>query len=197
MGVKSSFQIAVGHRHPHDVNYYIEDDRVRDYLRAVTDAGFEIGLHGSYRSTENPQWYVEEAHLLVFGVAGRHDDDRGATAAADLAADLLTRDVGEPEVEDDQVRRLGVGQRQGLGPRLGLEEAVGDGFERCDDRLSNRALVVNDQDAAGPRGGINSVSSISPTVFNSRCPCSMPVNLARLVLSQSCSRLLSVVSRRL
>jgi hypothetical protein len=65
MGVKSSFQIAVGHRHPHDVNYHIEDDRVRDYLRVIADAGFEVGLHGSYRSTENPQWYVEEAHLLA------------------------------------------------------------------------------------------------------------------------------------
>lgn len=65
MGVKSSFQIAVGHRHPHDVNYHIEDDRVRDYLRAIADAGFEVGLHGSYRSTENPQWYVEEAQLLA------------------------------------------------------------------------------------------------------------------------------------
>ena len=45
--------------------------------------------------------------------------------------------------------------------------------------------------------GPSSVSSIWPTVFSSRWPCSMPVNLARLVFSQSCSRLLSVVSRRL
>jgi hypothetical protein len=65
LGVKSSFQIAVGHRDPHDVNYRIEDDRVRDYLRAIVDAGFEVNLHGSYRSTENLQWYVDEAHLLA------------------------------------------------------------------------------------------------------------------------------------
>ena len=45
--------------------------------------------------------------------------------------------------------------------------------------------------------GASSVSSIWPTVFSSRWPWSMPVNLARLVFSQSCSRLLSVVSRRL
>ena len=36
-----------------------------------------------------------------------------------------------------------------------------------------------------------------PTVVRSRCPCSMPVNRARLVLSQSCSVLRSVVNRRL
>jgi hypothetical protein len=64
LGVRSSFQIAVGHRHPNDVNYRIEDDRVRDYLRSVTDAGFDLCLHGSVRSTENRDWYVEEAALL-------------------------------------------------------------------------------------------------------------------------------------
>lgn len=64
LGVRSSFQVAVGHRHPHDVNYRIEDDRVRDYLRSITDAGFDLCLHGSVRSTENPDWYVGEAALL-------------------------------------------------------------------------------------------------------------------------------------
>lgn len=64
LGVRSSFQVAVGHRHPHDVNYRIEDDRVRDFLRCITEAGFDLCLHGSVRSTENPAWYVEEAALL-------------------------------------------------------------------------------------------------------------------------------------
>lgn len=64
MGLRSSFQVAVGHRHANDVNYRIEDDRVRDYLCAITDAGFDLCLHGSYRSAENVQWYVEEAELL-------------------------------------------------------------------------------------------------------------------------------------
>lgn len=65
LGVHSSFQVAVGHRHPNDVNYRIEDDRVRDYLRAISDAGFDLCMHGSYRSTENSEWYVEEAALLT------------------------------------------------------------------------------------------------------------------------------------
>jgi hypothetical protein len=64
LGVGSSFQVAVGHRHPSDVNYRIEDDRVRDYLRAIPDSGFDLCLHGSYRSTENPAWYAEEVALL-------------------------------------------------------------------------------------------------------------------------------------
>ena len=65
LGVRSSFQVAVGHRHPNDVNYRIEDDRVRDYLRVIVDEGFDLCLHGSYLSTEDPQWYVEEARLLA------------------------------------------------------------------------------------------------------------------------------------
>ena len=64
MGVRASFQVAVGHRHPNDVNYRIEDERVCRYLKTILDEGFELCLHGSYRSTENPQWYVEEAALL-------------------------------------------------------------------------------------------------------------------------------------
>lgn len=63
-GVRASFQVAVAHRHPNDVTYRIDDDRIRDYLRAIPDAGFDLCLHGSYRSTENPTWYIQEAALL-------------------------------------------------------------------------------------------------------------------------------------
>lgn len=64
MGVQASYQVAVGHRHPVDVNYRIESDRTRDYLRVITENDFELCLHGSYRSTENPKWYAEEVELL-------------------------------------------------------------------------------------------------------------------------------------
>jgi hypothetical protein len=65
LGLRTSFQVAVGRRHPSDVNYRIEDDRVRDYLRVIPDAGFDLCLHGSYRSTENLAWYGEEVALLA------------------------------------------------------------------------------------------------------------------------------------
>lgn len=64
-GVRSSFQVAVGHRHPMDVNYRIEDDDVREYLAVITRQGFDLCLHGSYRSTEQPGWYEEEIDLLA------------------------------------------------------------------------------------------------------------------------------------
>lgn len=64
-GVRSSFQVAVARRHAADVNYDIRDDRTRDYLRAIPDAGFDLCLHGSYRSTERREWYKEEVALLT------------------------------------------------------------------------------------------------------------------------------------
>ena len=65
LGLRTSFQVAVAHRHPSDVNYRIEDDRIRDYLRTIPDAGFDLCLHGSYRSTEDPAWYLKEVALLT------------------------------------------------------------------------------------------------------------------------------------
>jgi hypothetical protein len=65
LGVRSSFQVAVAHRHPNDVNYRIEDDAVRDYLRVIDASGFDLCLHGSYRSTEDAAWYREEVELLA------------------------------------------------------------------------------------------------------------------------------------
>ena len=63
--VRSSFQVAVARRHPADVNYSIQDDAVRDYLRVIVDAGFDLCLHGSYRSTETSGWYESEVELLT------------------------------------------------------------------------------------------------------------------------------------
>jgi hypothetical protein len=65
LGVRSSFEVAVARRHPRDVNYDIRDDSVRDYLTAITGAGFDLCLHGSYRSTECREWYPQEAALLA------------------------------------------------------------------------------------------------------------------------------------
>ena len=65
LGVKSSFQVAVGHRHPEDVNYRIEKDATRDYLKAIVDAEFDLCLHGSYRATESLEWYRDEVALLT------------------------------------------------------------------------------------------------------------------------------------
>lgn len=65
MGVRASFQVAVGHRHPADVNYHLRHDGVRGSLSRISDEGFEVALHGSVRSTERTEWYAEEAAELA------------------------------------------------------------------------------------------------------------------------------------
>ena len=65
LGVKASYQVAVARRHRADVNYRIEDDRTRDYLARILEAGFDLCLHGSYRSTERADWYAQEVELLT------------------------------------------------------------------------------------------------------------------------------------
>lgn len=64
-GVSSSFQVAVAHRHANDVAYRVTDEHVRRYLAQIPAAGFDLCLHGSYRSTEREEWYVEECELLA------------------------------------------------------------------------------------------------------------------------------------
>lgn len=69
LGVRSSFQVAVARRHPQDVNYPIEDPRVRQRLKVILASGFDLCLHGSVRSTERPGWYEEEAATLALHLA--------------------------------------------------------------------------------------------------------------------------------
>lgn len=65
LGVKSSFQVAVARRHANDVNYSVEDEPVRRYLQCIVEAGFDLCLHGSFRSTEKLQWYIDEVEMLA------------------------------------------------------------------------------------------------------------------------------------
>jgi len=63
-GVRSSFQVAVARRHPADVNYDIRVDAIRDYLHCITQAGFDLCLHGSYLSTHHAGAYETEVATL-------------------------------------------------------------------------------------------------------------------------------------
>jgi hypothetical protein len=55
----------VAHRHPNDVNYHVENPRTADYLRVLCGSDADLCLHGSVRSTENPDWYVAEVETLA------------------------------------------------------------------------------------------------------------------------------------
>ena len=65
MGVSSSFQVAVRRSQPNDVNYDVKDPRVRQRLRAIVDAGFDLAIHGSLTSTSSLEAYAEEVEVLA------------------------------------------------------------------------------------------------------------------------------------
>lgn len=112
-GVRSSFQVAVARRHPADVNYDIRDDRTRDYLRAITRAGFDLCLHGSYRSTERREWYLEEVALLAERL-GRPVGSRQHFLSFDY--DALFAAQEEAGIQYD----MSMGFADGCGPRAGF-----------------------------------------------------------------------------
>ena len=89
---------------------------------------------------------VERADLaLLVGVAGQ-DQDRHVEPAAQPADDLDAVDVGQPEVEDHEVGRLGRGQVDGLQPGGGAEHPLALALQRPAQGMEHLRLVVDHQD---------------------------------------------------
>ncbi|MCZ8131102.1 MAG: polysaccharide deacetylase family protein [Steroidobacteraceae bacterium] len=113
LGVRASIQVAVARRHPRDVNYSVEDPRVAAYLRVVRDSGFDLCLHGSYRSTEAPGWYEAEVERLASAL-GRPEGSRQHYLAFDY--DALFRAQERAGIRYD----MSVGYPDHPGPRAGF-----------------------------------------------------------------------------
>ena len=94
---------------------------------------------------------LEADDAVGLRAAGGEHDDRHAGAGADRAADVAAVAVGQVEVEQDQVGVEALGQLERAGGGAGdvrLEALAG---ERLGERLRDRALVLDEQDA-GPLG---------------------------------------------
>ena len=90
---------------------------------------------------------LEADDAVGLGAAGGEDDDRDAGAGADRAADVAAVAVGQVEVEQDQVGLEALGQLERPRRRardVRLEPLAG---ERLGERLGDRALVLDEQDA--------------------------------------------------
>jgi hypothetical protein len=111
--VRASFQVAVARRHPLDVNYELENERTRTYLQAIRRADFDLCLHGSYRSTENPAWYVDEVDTLRKQF-GRPKGSRQHFLSFDY--DVLFRAQETAGIEYD----MSIGFPDRTGPRAGF-----------------------------------------------------------------------------
>jgi hypothetical protein len=76
---------------------------------------------------------VEQHGLLLVGVTRREHEHRRRRPGADVAADLRAGHVGEPEIEDDQVRTFGGREVRPLAARRRLENPRAVRLERAAD----------------------------------------------------------------
>ena len=113
LGVRSSFQVAVARRHPADVNYSVEAPSIRDYLGVIRREGFDLCLHGSYRSTEDPQWYLDEVALLA-ETLGRPKGSRQHFLSFNYDALFLAQEKAGIEYD------MSMGYPDRIGPRSGF-----------------------------------------------------------------------------
>ena len=89
---------------------------------------------------------LQPDHLVELGILGREHDDRDAGFGADDAHDLDAGELGEHQVEQDEVRALGPELGQRLAPVGRGDDAEPVGLERLDERLAQGRFVLDDQD---------------------------------------------------
>lgn len=62
--LKSAFYFICGGNAAQDADYELEHPAIRALIRRIHERGHEIGLHPSYNTYQNPEYIVQEAHLL-------------------------------------------------------------------------------------------------------------------------------------
>jgi hypothetical protein len=83
-------------------------------------------------------------------VAGQHDDRRLEAALAEAAHDLTSVGIGQPDIHQHQIGRVGFGGAGALGAGIDC-----GGFELLmqrqllDQRIAQIGIVIHDQDLAG------------------------------------------------
>ena len=89
---------------------------------------------------------VEHGDDLGLVVAGRGDHDRDLADPAQHPQHRRAVDVGQPEVEDDDVRAVADGVLQAGQPGRGGRDGVAALGEPADERGADRRVVLDDQD---------------------------------------------------
>ena len=93
---------------------------------------------------------VERPHLVAFLVARRDDEDRAREPGAQLADDVDAVEVGQAEVEDDEVRPAALGDRERFGRRGRLDDAVAVDAQRDAQEAADLRFVFDHQDLEPP-----------------------------------------------
>jgi hypothetical protein len=89
---------------------------------------------------------LEPDDLVELGVLCRQHHDRHARFRADDPADLDARQLGQHEVEQDEIRALGPELCQCLAAVSSRDNPESLRLERVDERLAQGRLVVHDED---------------------------------------------------
>ncbi len=87
--------------------------------------------------------------LLDLALGGEHDDRhvRGAALlAADLGRHLVAVELGQHDVEQDQVRRFGAPQAESLSPITGDDDVVALLLQRVLQQSLDIRVVIDDED---------------------------------------------------
>ena len=115
----------------------------------------------------------EAGHLVLDGVAGGEEEDRDTDAVGPQPpGDLEAVEVGQHDVEDDEVGRVLLGGGQGQAAVDRLVDAESLVAERGGHGVDDRGLVVDDQDALAA-GGFHGARSFR-WLIRRRLTCRVP-----------------------
>ena len=96
---------------------------------------------------------VQRFHEVLLFAARRQHHHGHITARADGRADFEARGAGHVDVEDHEIRRLGVERSQRTRPIAGLDDEISRLRQRIGHETQQVEIVVGDQDFQAPSTG--------------------------------------------
>ncbi len=98
--------------------------------------------------------HAEEADLLLGIVDGGEDEDGHVVRGADAAGDLVTAEVGQAEVDEDEVGGVLARLDEAAGAVVGLQGAEAGVLEGQLDEVGDVVVVLDDQDGRCVHDGL-------------------------------------------
>src|SRR5439155_24179350 len=105
----------------------------------------------------------EGGHLVALGATRRENEDGGRRFAADPTDDGSAVAVRQSQVEQDEIRSLGIPAPKRRRDVSGLRDAVAVGCEVRDDRATHRLVVLDEQQmGSAVQRGVRAIAALDP-----------------------------------